>query len=795
MIQLKKITFKNFKIFGNDPYTINLDHNNLILLDGPNGYGKTSVFDAIELSLTGNISRLISVENRQVPTDVVVAHKGNENVEITIELMDQNYQIKTFQRKLKNNPPKALKKISKFSELWELYEIIDGELIESSQNELDEYLGSQDLARDFLLFHYVQQEETSQFLKTKNEVKRAEELAQLFGNTLEADEKLNKLKDIQNKISTEKSKIETQINNINELYKINDLNLKSENSEQHLFLFPWLSEMHKTPFWDMPSIQDFSQEKFNNSLEEISHIKNLIKYQDFFIKNRSFESVTQQREQLKLYLGYYQFIDQYDFYVDKEKNYKFIKNVYNILNNNDYKSIQTISNLESVYELLGLKNYSSFQNSLQLLINQEAKNHGLSSIYNELLQYHNEMSSKLQHLPNESSCLLCGHDHQTHDALANAIAQHKLVIELELTDKEKLLSELREEFNNFHLLPLIHACKVFLEKNIVISNEELQSLSKALNYKDFLDRINGWLENQEFNYQDLIAKVFPIQNDIYNLEEAVNQLILRILSAVGTPPEGYSESNGSDIFNRIYRDYFNNTPKNLNSINSDLLDQKKNYIHSLYLNSLAEVNEKIKTLKKQLNYVNIAFQDINSLIITIRKKIRLYRQKLITEIEIPFYIYSGKILQTHQAGLGYGVFIKDPAIKDPTSEDELKNIRLVSNWESDHDILNTMSSGQISAVVISLTLALHRVYSTKFSTILIDDPVQTMDDVNMSSLVEVLRNDFCKKQIILSTHENKVARYFSYKFLKYNKSVKSVNLMERAEYILNSNYVYKAKNS
>ncbi|HDV0651650.1 TPA: AAA family ATPase, partial [Acinetobacter baumannii] len=229
MIQLKKITFKNFKIFGNDPYTINLDHNNLILLDGPNGYGKTSVFDAIELSLTGNISRLISVENRQVPTDVVVAHKGNENVEITIELIDQNYQIKTFQRKLKNNPPKALKKISKFAELWELFEIIDGKLIESSQDKLEEYLGSQDLARDFLLFHYVQQEETSQFLKTKNEVKRAEELAQLFGNTLEADEKLNKLKDIQNKISTEKSKIETQINNINELYKINDLNSTPEN--------------------------------------------------------------------------------------------------------------------------------------------------------------------------------------------------------------------------------------------------------------------------------------------------------------------------------------------------------------------------------------------------------------------------------------------------------------------------------------------------------------------------------------------------------------------------------------
>ncbi|MDG6217539.1 chromosome segregation protein SMC, partial [Acinetobacter baumannii] len=152
----------------------------------------------------------------------------------------------------------------------------------------------------------------------------------------------------------------------------------------------------------------------------------------------------------------------------------------------------------------------------QFLINQEAKNHGLSSVYTELLQYHNEMSSKLQSLPNESSCLLCGHNHQNHDALVNAIAQQKLVIELELTDKEKFLSQLKEEFNNIHLLPLIHACKDFLEKTIDISQEDLQSLSKALNYKDFLDRIDGWLESQKFEYKDLIAKVFPIRNDIYN---------------------------------------------------------------------------------------------------------------------------------------------------------------------------------------------------------------------------------------------------------------------------------------
>lgn len=199
MIHLKKVTFKNFKIFGNEPYIINFGQNNLILLDGPNGYGKTSVFDAIELALTGNISRLISVENRQIPTDIVVAHKGNENIEITIEFIDENSNVKIFQRKLKNNPPNALKKISKFTELWELHEIIDEKSITSSQSKLEQYFDSKDFARDFLLFHYVQQEETSQFLKTKNEARRAEELAQLFGNTLDADEKLNKLINIQKK--------------------------------------------------------------------------------------------------------------------------------------------------------------------------------------------------------------------------------------------------------------------------------------------------------------------------------------------------------------------------------------------------------------------------------------------------------------------------------------------------------------------------------------------------------------------------------------------------------------------
>ena len=62
--------------------------------------------------------------------------------------------------------------------------------------------------------------------------------------------------------------------------------------------------------------------------------------------------------------------------------------------------------------------------------------------------------------------------------------------------------------------------------------------------------------------------------------------------------------------------------------------------------------------------------------------------------------------------------------------------------------------------------------------ILIDDPVQTMDDINIASLIEVLRNDFCDKQIFLSTHELDKENYILYKFLKYNMLGQAFNVKD-----------------
>ncbi|HHB0616357.1 TPA: AAA family ATPase, partial [Escherichia coli] len=54
--QISKIEISSFKAFKK----IHLDFGgaSLLTLDGPNGFGKTSIFDAIELLLTGRIKRI-----------------------------------------------------------------------------------------------------------------------------------------------------------------------------------------------------------------------------------------------------------------------------------------------------------------------------------------------------------------------------------------------------------------------------------------------------------------------------------------------------------------------------------------------------------------------------------------------------------------------------------------------------------------------------------------------------------------------------------------------------------------
>ncbi len=78
-------------------------------------------------------------------------------------------------------------------------------------------------------------------------------------------------------------------------------------------------------------------------------------------------------------------------------------------------------------------------------------------------------------------------------------------------------------------------------------------------------------------------------------------------------------------------------------------------------------------------------------------------------------------------------------------------------------------------------LAMNKLYvgeDDQLGALLIYAPVQTMDYINMESLVGLLRNEFGNKQIILSTHEIEKENYILYKFLKYGKIGQSFNVKD-----------------
>lgn len=93
--------------------------------------------------------------------------------------------------------------------------------------------------------------------------------------------------------------------------------------------------------------------------------------------------------------------------------------------------------------------------------------------------------------------------------------------------------------------------------------------------------------------------------------------------------------------------------------------------------ALTNAKKKITTLKEQLTILN-----------------RDYSKKTIADIELTFHIYSGRLIQNYQRGLG--LFI------DEGNGDRL---RFCTAEKSEHDATMSMSSGQLSA--LSLAFSYH----------------------------------------------------------------------------------------
>ena len=204
------------------------------------------------------------------------------------------------------------------------------------------------------------------------------------------------------------------------------------------------------------------------------------------------------------------------------------------------------------------------------------------------------------------------------------------------------------------------------------------------------------------------------------------------------------------------------------------LENKKLYIESLnynfYAKELEKEEKKQQKIQQKIKKVNEIIAELQKYQIALKEGIMEYKRKIISDIEPLLHIYTAKILQ--QKFNGKSIYIH--------ASDNVDDIQFVNSTTDKQDILYSMSSGQLSAVALAFLLCMNQVYGAHkaCSLLLIDDPVQTIDDVNMVGLVDILRYGFSNRQIFISTHEQSFEWFLRYRYSKAGKSVKVFNMKD-----------------
>ncbi|WP_342602822.1 AAA family ATPase [Peribacillus sp. FSL E2-0159] len=777
---IKKIYIKNFKSI--DEAMIELEGDNLNVLDGPNGFGKTTIYDAVQLILTGKIRRIES--NKIVTTnrgfsDHLFSKDQTKPTIIKVEFLkiDEPEKRLVLARVLTPTTLTSMQKRPQDFSHFQLYKLINIEEDHFQERltdkQLNELFGLEDIEERYNLYHYIEQEESSYLFK-QNEKDRMGVISKLFNIEAEMNQKIF-LEKAKNKIIKAKTKLEGQIRKLESEFK--------QENQSSIEVQPYkplidLENVLNIP-WDQENIKPLDHKLKEEYLDEVDEIKNLILNSIDFqkeLKNEKINGISQNENKLKAFIVLGYFYKQYD---ELEKQYqnqiKFVQ-ILDILKNKEI--IHKTIDLDFIFERIELPfEKENINQRINLIKTYNVNSNAISNIVNQMNLTRGKLLKDYERFiennpEKQSECPFCGDTKNSYEELIDQINHRTEELKQNFDASAKTVNdELEKLFNEYlnHIaqkiegeLSLQSLDKDFFEQLKTYKNV-ITDMIKATEWFLELDiNIDLYINKDKKYIEDLDQKVLELKSDIEKKRSKVNDFCREHMNS----------------FKRIYRDRFNQNDQLIAKISETSIEEKKNYIENQYFLQSSLSFQKVQQLKIQQSKIEESVQSLGRIIAVYNKKINKHRGKMISDIEIPFYVYSGKIIQYHQRGIG--VFIKEDKDTNQSGETQLKSINFVPPQKTDHDIVHSFSSGQLSSTVIAFTLALNKVYGNRgIMTLLIDDPIQTMDEMNMASFVELLRNEFNDRQLILSTHEDNISLFIRYKFLKYGLSVGKINVKQK----------------
>lgn len=261
---------------------LRFDGSQAVVLGGPNGYGKTTVFDALEILFTGKIKRMIgyvSLHNKSTSMDqeeqkpLVFNSKSNLAVIVRAGIQIDNREI-ILER---HADVKEMRNPVDFEPFKRVYFSENGldELRELLPNDLQKF-GLSDISYSYDFLYYLSQEETISFLKMK-ESERSQLIQQLF-DTSRYEIPIQRLADASNQVSRLSIAYTQKREAI--LDEIKQLNSSVDSGQNAQSLYVALSP-DKTLKWDLED-PGFSHEDYNMWLTDGGVIDGMF----YFCKNK-----------------------------------------------------------------------------------------------------------------------------------------------------------------------------------------------------------------------------------------------------------------------------------------------------------------------------------------------------------------------------------------------------------------------------------------------------------------------------------------------------------------------------
>lgn len=799
---------------------------NIVLLSGPNGYGKTTLLDSIEWCLTGNIKRVIDDYNNRCSSKIeksVSSYKGlirninatNKEVFVKIEMVYKNEDVKVYRKFNGKNELEA------FDTLVTEFNI---ECSDNLRDEVEEIIKG--METDFNFNNICSYDKNIElYKKGRNDIYNFFDAC--YSEFYEAKriiENLEKLKKSLSDIKDSKSKNFDRLNG--------NLNLKKEllktvNSIDNIKIrkYPENKLFNGEIYIDDSIINNKVDvdEKLNNQLEILTNILNK-KISDNLKKVKEKELLTVKLDEID---------ELAKIYKDKEEVFNKIKNIdFNIINvelkevelfkRNINKSIDKF--LEYISDIINSTNSElnhipkskvvTIENNLKLInknldfisvLEKEKKKYDSNSDLVKVMRYlvDNEQVYKLYSEDN-NKCPLCGKEDFSKSEISSVAKEF-------LGEKDKARQQLTENIKSCNNEIKIYAddIKEIIENSLDEKEKELLGL---IEYKKSLDDLYKLANKYKFDINELDLnrisdKKVEIQKEIYILKiEKINEeYIIELLKNSRMP---YIIKYNKEL--EEYREYDSNSKvklldsiiiqlnKNISNIDNELINDeyKKIKIETIKdklditkdfisYNKSNNLNTEINKLNSEIKYCENDIENLNNKLKKVAELIKIINQEK-TESEKKENERISKPLNDIYKKITRNTNIKEINLKKDNAKNksslEIKDIK-----GNDTPFGNIMSTGQVSTLAISMYLAkalLNR--NSSFKVYLMDDPIQTMDDLNILSLIDLLRFQFMENeedrimnQLFISTCDEDLENLIYHKMSSFNIPIINENFMNK----------------